>query len=375
MSGAVRLERLVVRRLRVPLQVPYRLSLGTVEAFETLLVEAVTEQGRTGWGEATMLPGYTEERIGEAWRLANAAAPALLGRAMGDARVRAMALHARAPFTATALVSALEMAEGHPVLAPPAGSRVALLAVINASGREALSEEIEQRLAEGYRTLKVKVGFEVEGDLERLAFIQERVGARALLRVDANQGYRRAEAIAFLERLDPAGIELLEQPCAAADWQAAVAVAEAARGRGPAIMLDESIFGPGDIERAADLGCAALIKLKLMKMGGLAALIDGLERIAARGMGAVLGNGVAGDIGCWMEACVAAGRLAGAGEMNGFLKPRTRLFELPVRLEAGALALGPGGVRPDREAIEAHTLEQRDFHAGPAGWRRAGGGR
>ena len=34
------------------------------------------------------------------------------------------------------------------------------------------------------------------------------------------------------------------------------------------MMLDESIFGLKDIERAADLGIASFIKLKLLKMGG-----------------------------------------------------------------------------------------------------------
>jgi hypothetical protein len=60
--------------------------------------------------------------------------------------------------------------------------------------------------------------------------------------------------------------------------------------------------------------------------------------------------------------------LDNAGEMNGFLKPRTRLFQVPMHLQAGELVLAPrdsaGGnaVRPDREALRAHTLAQREFH-------------
>ena len=93
-----------------------------------------------------------------------------------------------------------------------------------------------------------------------------------------------------------------------------------------------------------------------------------LDHIHRRGMKSVLGNGVAGDIGCWMEACVAARMLDNAGEMNGFLKPRTRLFQVPMHLHAGALVLAPRGndtveaVSPDQEALHAHTLEQREFH-------------
>ena len=54
-----------------------------------------------------------------------------------------------------------------------------------------------------------------------------------------------------------------------------------------------------------------------MKLGSLAALARGLERIRELGMEPVLGNGVATEIGCWMEACVARSHIRNAGEMNG----------------------------------------------------------
>jgi L-alanine-DL-glutamate epimerase-like enolase superfamily enzyme len=368
MNATVRVERVVLHRVRAPLSVPYALSFGSVEAFDTLLVEAVIDDGGQGWGEATVLTGYTQETIEQAWELASAKASDLIGLAADEAKRRSQDLHHRAPFTATALVCALEMAQGHYLLDADSECRVPLLAVINATQRVAIDEEIEQRLAQGYGTLKVKVGFDLVPDIERLAFIQQRIGGRATLRIDANQGYSLADAIRFVNAIDPAGIELLEQTCAAGDWQAAVAVAEAARPRGLAMMLDESIYGPSDIDRAADLHCADVIKLKLMKAGGLDELANGLDHIRRRDLRAVLGNGVAGDIGCWMEACVAARMLDNAGEMNGFLKPRTRLFQVPMHLQAGELVLTPAGgaggnaVVPDGEALHAHTLERREFH-------------
>ena len=42
-----------------------------------------------------------------------------------------------------------------------------------------------------------------------------------------------------------------------------------------------------------------------MKMGGLASPGSGLARIRELGMEPVLGNGVACEVGCWMEACIA----------------------------------------------------------------------
>jgi len=169
--------------------------------------------------------------------------------------------------------------------------------------------------------------------------IQRAVAGRVPIRLDANQGYDRDDALRFVAGLDPAGIELFEQPCAAGDWESAVAVARVAP---VPMMLDESIYGLAEVDRAAELKAAAYIKFKLMKAGGLTRLADALGHIRAMGMEPVLGNGVAHEVGCWMEACVARSGIRNAGEMNGFLKPRDRILARPLAFTDGALVLEPG---------------------------------
>src|SRR5690606_38231605 len=104
---------------------------------------------------------------------------------------------------------------GHPLLRVEAPTRVPILGILNETEAGALDDEIERLLAAGYRTLKVKVGFDVDADLARVARIQSCVRGRARLRLDANQGYSAQQAQRFAGSLDPAGIELFEQPCAA----------------------------------------------------------------------------------------------------------------------------------------------------------------
>ena len=200
----------------------------------------------------------------------------------------------------------------------------------------------------------------LEWKKKTVAMIQRIVSGRCRLRIDANQGYDRAHGCAFAAALDPAGIELFEQPCAAGDWEAACAVAAVSP---VPMMLDESIYGMEDIERAAELEAARFIKLKLMKTGGLDALARGLGRIRELGMEPVLGNGVACEVGCWMEACVARTLIANAGEMNGFLKPVERLLANPVRFAEGALLLDAGYVpRLDAHAVSRWTVATAAFH-------------
>jgi L-Ala-D/L-Glu epimerase len=356
-------ERLILRRVQVPLVTPYKLAFGPVNAFDMVLVETVTGQGRVGWGEATVLTGYTEETIEEAWKTAKQIAGNAVGQSLKELKSSALDRHAHTPFTATAFVTSVEMAERHPVLQINQDHRVPLLAIINSTAFDVIGDEIDARLADGYQTLKIKVGFDLNEDIKRLAFIQNHVAGRARLRVDANQGYSKKHALAFVSGIARDGIELVEQTCAAGDWDAAVEVAKAARRFDIPMMLDESIFGLADVDRASDLDCADIIKLKLMKAGGLDALLDGLTHIRAKGMGQVLGNGVAGDIGCWMETCVAARLIDNAGEMNGFLKPSARLFDIPMHLDRGDLVLTTGEVRADPEALDRFTLERFEGRA------------
>ncbi len=353
------IERIALHRLRVPLSAPYKLAFGALTHFDTILVELHDDAGGYGLGEATIVTGYTDETIDGAWALAGAIAPRLPG-ADAPAAEALLAAHDDAhPFAVTAIRTALEMAAGAPLLQVRARTRVPVLGLVNAMDEPGIAREIEALLESGYRTLKVKVGFEADADARRVRLIQRLLGARALIRLDANQGYGRADACRFAAALAPEGIELFEQPCHADDWDAAAAVARVST---VPMMLDESIYGLSDIERAAASGAARYVKLKLMKLGGLTRLERGLRRIRQLGMTPVLGNGVACDPGCWMEACVARHTIDNAGEMNGLLKPRAPLLRSPLVVTDGAFVLEPG-FRPvlDRDRVAQVRVAHVEF--------------
>lgn len=355
------IERLTLYRLNLPLATPYKLALGAVRAFNTILAEARDNDGRVGYGEATILTGYTDETVDGSWRFARDLAFRIAGKTAEAAKAMIDAEYHAAPFAATALTTAIEMMEGHPLLAIAERTHVPLLAIVNAMDEAGIAREVEARLAEGYKTIKVKVGFDLEPDMARVRFIQKFVHGRAQIRLDGNQGYTREEAIRFASSLTPDGIELFEQPCPASDWAAAEAAARVAT---VPMMLDESIYGMEDIERAADIKAATYIKLKLMKAGSLDRLAEGLKRIRTLGMTPVLGNGVASDVGCWMEGCVARVHIANAGEMNGFLKPISHVFLNPIAIENGGMVLEKGPMPSLNEhAITAATEETATFPA------------
>ena len=342
-----RFEHIRLLRLEVPLRVPYKLAFGPVKHFDTMHVEVCDADGRRGSGEATVLTGYTDETVEGAWENLRRWADEVAPLSPDAARERLLARVGEAPFAVTGLVTAIDMMCGDPHLALEAPARVPMLGILNADAPPAIAAEVDQLIARGFRTLKVKVGFDADADAKRLREIQRIVAGRVTLRVDGNQGYGVEDAVRFASGIDPEGIELLEQPCAAGDWEAARAVAQVAT---VPMMLDESIYGLDDIRRTADLRVAAFVKVKLMKFGSLARLAEAIDLIRALGMEPVLGNGVACEIGCWMEALVARTRIRNAGEMNGYLKPAVPLLVNPPRFEDGAMVLEPG-YRPEFDPV------------------------
>jgi len=356
--GAAILDRITVRRFAIPLTVPYRLAFGVLERFDTLVVECEARDGRTGLGEATVLTGYTDETIEDSWRAACDLAREMAGLDAESARRRIAPQVADRPFTATAFGTALEMLEQSAALEIERAVVVPILGLLGSSGEEAMGLEIEALLGAGYRTLKIKVGADLDKDIAHVRTVQRLLRGRARIRIDANQGYGAEEGVAFVRALDPEGVELFEQPCAAGDWDAHLAVARASR---VPMMLDESIYGMADIERAAELEAARYVKLKLMKLGTLRALAQALERVRALGMTPVLGNGVACDLGCWMEACIAARHIDNAGEMNGFLKTRAQLLSEPLEMRDAAIRLKPGfAPRLALERLAPYTIATHD---------------
>lgn len=351
-------DTIAIHRLRVPLTVPYRLAFGPVEHFDTIIAEAIDRDGRTGFGEATILTGYTDETIEDSWGAARAFAAGLVA-AGHRAPQQIEQLSVKFPFTATAFGTALEMLSGSALLALDADIAVPLVGLLNAKDEDAMNAEVARLLGAGYRTIKMKVGFDVAKDIELVASAQKVVHGRAALRLDANQAYTADEGIRFVKALDPEGIELFEQPCAAGDWEAHLAVARVAE---VPMMLDESIYGLADIEKAARLEAATYLKLKLMKLVTLAALATAIDRIRQLGMKPVLGNGVACDPGCWMEGCIAARQIDNAGEMNGFLKARSPLIANGLAFRDGAMQLKAGyAARLDRGALDTYAIESFSF--------------
>ena len=356
----MRISDVTLHRVRIPLHVPYNTALGVIAALDTIVAEVRNGEGRSGFGETTIIPGYTSETVDGGWAFCREHAARLVGMEPARAKPLLAAHRARHSHAVSVLNVAIEMMEGQPLLSPPKQTlRVPILAPVNGKDLAKIPREIEDLLAQGFRTLKVKVGWDPEADAARVALIQKVNAGRALLRMDANQGYGRAEAERFVSLIDPSSLQLFEQPCAADDWESNAAVAAVSP---VPVMMDESIYGLDDVDRAGAMRGCGFVKLKISKMTGVELLRQGLEHVRSRGMQPIVGNGAASDIGCWIESCVAAVTTGHAGEMHGFLKNRAQLMSPTLSFEGGA-AVMPAGFRPelDRRTLLALATANERF--------------
>jgi L-alanine-DL-glutamate epimerase-like enolase superfamily enzyme len=354
----MKLQELTLRTVRFPLIRPYVLSYRTFTEFEPIIVEARDADGRIGWGEGHISPGSSGETREGGWAFCRQHAAAVVGMDTAAAKAMITANMGASKVAATGLLTAIEMLEDHPLLRVDREVRLPLLTPFNSSAPKEIAEEVERRLEDGFRTFKIKVGKNADDDVWRVKLIQQAIGGRATMRLDANRAYSEAEACRFVAALDPLGIELFEQPCDSEDWEANAKVASVSP---VPVMLDEPICTLADVERAGGIRNIGFCKLKLKRLGGLNLTHEALDAVRAHGMEPVLGDGLGIELGCWMESCVARTTIRNAGEFNGFLKAKVRLFTEPLQFTAGELIL-PAGFWPmiDRDVLAAHeTIRER----------------
>jgi L-alanine-DL-glutamate epimerase-like enolase superfamily enzyme len=221
----MKLQEIVLRAVRLPLVRPYVLSYGTFTEFEPIIVEVRDGDGRVGWGEGHISPGSSRETRGGGWTFCNEYAAAVIGKDTNEAKAIIAHDVADSRVAATAMLTAIEMLEGHPILTVTRDVRLPLLTPFNSSEPGEIEQEVEQRLEEGFRTFKIKVGKAADDDARRVKAIQRAIAGRATIRLDANRAYSETDACRFAATLDPTGIELFEQPCRAEDWDANAKVA------------------------------------------------------------------------------------------------------------------------------------------------------
>jgi muconate cycloisomerase len=356
--------------VEVPLRVPARSVHGTIPTQRSALVRVATDEGIEGWGNVDPVAGYSLTSADEVAVTVRRLAPALVGADPLNAR-RALALmdgqidrHLEAKAAVEmALFDLAGRALGVPVTTLLGGrvrDEVHFNAWIGTVAPAQAAREASEWVARGFRSAKIKLDGAADEGVARVAAVRAAVGDRLALRVDFNESLALAEAVPFIRRLEPYGLALVEQPV---PREQIAALAEIRRGIGIPLMADESVTDPASLVDIIRRGAADLVKVKVMKQGGLLRTQAMIECAAAAGLRVVIGHGFGLTPSTLAEAALAAvsDAVIDGCEAVGPLKLAGDVVAESVRLEAGTMRVSdaPGlGTTIDPDALKRYRADR-----------------
>jgi muconate cycloisomerase len=213
-----------------------------------------------------------------------------------------------------------------------------------------------------FRQVKVKVGIGGLDDVARLRTIRRRVGRTMDLRVDANEAWPRDAAAQRILDLKPFDLTAVEQPVAHGDVNV---LAQVRRETGVPIMLDESLCGQVDANRAVDEGTCDIFNLRLSKCGGFIPSLRLAQFARLHGLGYQLGcqvgeTNLLSAAGRHFAASVGGLRYLEGSYDRHLVRERLGTADITFRWGGWAPALpGPGlGVQLAAGALERVTLRK-----------------
>ena len=273
---------------------PFLIARGGQAVHNTVWVRVRDRDGHVGWGEAapTTYYGETPETVLAALNLYAAQLPADPFDLEAAEHVLRATLGGN-PSARAALSTALHDLVGKRLGVPlcrlwgldAAKTPISTFTIGLDTPDRMRAKVIE---AEPYPVLKVKLGTDRDDEILRTV----RGATAKELRVDANCGWSRKQAIRMLPVLEEFGVTVLEQPLPPHDRDGLALVTRASR---IPVIADESCLVATDIPPL--VGAVDGINIKLAKCGGL--------REALRMIAVARAHGLMVMVGCMIESSIA----------------------------------------------------------------------
>lgn len=311
--------------LTVPLVTPFKTALRTVEVVQDLVVTIECE-GFTGFGEAAPTLAITGESLSSMrYIVEQVLTPKLVGKSLLDFN-QLLQIVQQSVVGNTSAKAAVEIAlydlkaqiAGMPLNQLLGGGPTTLSTnlTISVNDTKTMIEDALKAVAQGYQQLKLKVGTDLQQDIQRVIEVSRAVPANVSIRLDVNQGWSAKQSIYALSQIEQAGVvlELVEQPVKAKDIAGLKAVTQAVH---TPVMADESAFSPEQVIQLLQQQAVDIINIKLMKTGGISkalliAQIADLYQIPCM-------------MGCMLESAVSVGA---AAHVASAMSPQISKFDL-----------------------------------------------
>ncbi len=355
----MKLTAINVYNVDLPVVGKYRMSMGSVSLLQSTVVELITDEGVTGFGETCPVgPIYQPQHALGARAALEEMAPSLIGldpRNFGQLnRAMESALNGSRYAKAAIDIAAWDIcgkSYGRRIcdlLGGATGDTIATYYSIPVASPEEAAREARERQREGHDRLQIKIGGrDVEEDIETLHRVNEAIKPGMRLAADANRGLTSRDALFLSQRCRDISF-VLEQPCNTMEEIAAVRYQLC-----HPVYMDELAEDVNSVLRAISTGLVDGFGMKLTRVGGISALRTVRDICDARRLPHTCDDSWGGDI--IAAACVHVGATVDTSRFEGSWIAAPYIDghydeENPVRLEGGRIKVptGPGlGVVPD----------------------------
>lgn len=264
-----------------PVALPFRQTFhwhsGAQLGVNLVLFTVETDEGVRGYGESI---GEHPDAVAAYGRMLT---DAFVGRSPGDVEAALQQIYTRGRFRTTRrfvnqVVAGIEMAcwdaygkaLGVPARAFLGGTvrpAVDHFGFVQGGTAVELSQHARELTEAGFDIIFVKVGRKrLDEDVEIVAAVREAIGPKHPLRVDPNEAWDVPTAIDQIRRLEPFGIDWVEQPVSADNVPALAAVRRATSTK---VAADQAVYSTGELRHVLDLEAADVVVLGIHEAGGL----------------------------------------------------------------------------------------------------------
>lgn len=281
---------------------PFKIALGSTDFYEGFIVSIESDNGITGYGEATTTPFITGDTIGSienelsffSKKLLNAEeSPEILNSIMKDTMKSSKASRNAVDCALWDLIgkeadmNIVKLLGNHK-------NEIKTSYTVDLVNSEYAKKQAEELLNSGIKIFKIKLGSGIEDDIDRVKVVREIVGNDKMIYVDFNQSYTPKKAVEISRKLDKYNIEFLEQPVKEDDISGMKFVHDNSY---IPIFADESIFTKRNVADILSKEAVDGINIKLMKSGGITESIKMADTAESFGIPVM--------IGCMVETRVA----------------------------------------------------------------------
>lgn len=263
-----------IYKLKIPM-VPFTIATGTMQYAQNVFIKIETDEGIMGYGECSAFPMIVGETQNSCFSLAKNFAsywkgkdPLAMQQRLGELDLMIAGNYTAKSAFDMALYDIAAKVVNQPLYAYLGGQQKTIESdlTIGIDTPQKMAEQAIDFVAKGVNIIKVKLGKHPIEDVERIKAIRTAIGDVIILRIDANQGWSKADALGVLTKLAKYDIEFCEQPMHKYydDFLPALCKASPIK-----IMADESVFTHHDARKLIAQKACDAINIKFSKSGGI----------------------------------------------------------------------------------------------------------